>query len=721
MNLELWGGHECTINRLGDLYMDQSALSGHYRRLSDIDLFADIGFKALRYPVLWERIAPEQPDCCDWSWTDKVFDKCKARGLRIIAGLVHHGAGPVYASFETSDFVTGLARYARKAAERYDWIQDWTPINEPLTTARFACLYGHWYPHARAARSFWCVMLNQVDAIRAAMREIRSVRSDARLVQTEDLGRVYATPLLQYQANFENVRRFLTWDLLTGKVNRDHPLWRRLAKHGLADRLRAIADDPCPPDIIGVNHYLTSNRFLDHRVERYPGVRVGGNARNNYVDVEAVRVLRPYRAGFEGPLQEAWDRYRIPIALTEVHNGSTREEQVRWFAESYETAQSLRAQGVSIQAVTAWSLLGAYDWQSLLTRPVGRYECGVFDVSSGVPRPTALARHIEALSRGDDQPSVGHGWWTRDVRFTFAPVDVPVNAQIDTGGRGSAPTGTRKPILIVGASGSLGKALMRACVLRDLDFCVPPRSDLDLTKRETIEAILAEQSFSAVINAAGWVRVDDAETAPEACRGVNTFGAVALARACARLHIPFVGFSTDLVFSGTVNRPYIETDHTAPLNVYGRSKADAEKAIMQDSPNALIIRTAAFFSPDDASNFAHWVVRSLLEKRRVKCASDIIVSPTYTPALAHAVLDLLLDQEAGIWHIANQGATSWYEFGCRLAREMKLDEAHIAPVLAADMNWRATRPRSSALSSNRGQLLRDIDDGIGEFARAWRV
>src|SRR5262249_35416523 len=141
--LELWGGHEYTVNRVAGAYHDQTVRSGHQRRIDDLDRFAALGLKALRYPVLWERVAPRTPDAFDWAWTDARLSRIRELGMRPIAGLLHHGSGPGYTSLLASDFPVRFARYARAAAERYPWIDDWTPINEPLTTARFSALYGH--------------------------------------------------------------------------------------------------------------------------------------------------------------------------------------------------------------------------------------------------------------------------------------------------------------------------------------------------------------------------------------------------------------------------------------------------------------------------------------------------------------------------------------------------------------------------------------------------
>lgn len=244
-DLELWGGHECTVNRVGDRYFDQTIRSGHHHRLSDLTLFAELGLKALRYPVLWERIGPDQPGEYDWRWTDERLAEIRRLGMRPIAGLIHHGSGPHYTSLVAEAFPRLFADYARAVAERYPWIDAWTPVNEPLTTARFSALYGHWYPHATDETLFWTALLNQIDATRMAMAAIRSVNPAARLVQTEDLGQTYSTPPLADQAAFENHRRWLTWDLLTGRVTKDHPFWPRFKRFGLADRLKAISDDPC--------------------------------------------------------------------------------------------------------------------------------------------------------------------------------------------------------------------------------------------------------------------------------------------------------------------------------------------------------------------------------------------------------------------------------------------------------------------------------------------
>jgi dTDP-4-dehydrorhamnose reductase len=164
--------------------------------------------------------------------------------------------------------------------------------------------------------------------------------------------------------------------------------------------IKQFAEDPCPPNIIGLNYYLSSERFLDHRGELYPGEYFGGNGRDRYVDVLAARVRSE---GLGGPFQllrEAWERFQSPIAITECHNGCTREEQIRWFYEVWREARGAREQGVDLRAVTAWTLLGAFDWNRMVTEEANHYEPGVFDIRGPQPRPTAMVSVLRQLSKG---------------------------------------------------------------------------------------------------------------------------------------------------------------------------------------------------------------------------------------------------------------------------------------------------------------------------------
>ncbi|HZH04910.1 MAG TPA: family 1 glycosylhydrolase, partial [Myxococcaceae bacterium] len=369
---EVWGGLECTVNRVHDRYFDQCLRNGHCDRPEDLEAFAALGIKALRYPTLWETVAPNGLENADWSWPDLRLPRLRELGVRPIVGLVHHGSGPKHTSLVDPAFPSGLAAYARAVAERFPWVSEYTPVNEPLTTGRFSGLYGHWFPHGKDHATFARALLVQCRAVVESMRTIREVNPAAKLVQTEDMGRTYGTPLLSYQVEFENQRRWLSLDLLCGRVDRSHPFWEHLLSWGAGQaELEFFLENPTPPDVVGLNYYLTSDRVLDERLEHYPEWSHGGNGRHQYADVEAVRVRPEGMAGHELILQQAWDRYRLPVAFTEVHLGSTREEQLRWLLEAWEAVKNVQARGGDVRALTVWSLLGAYDWNTLVTAERG--------------------------------------------------------------------------------------------------------------------------------------------------------------------------------------------------------------------------------------------------------------------------------------------------------------------------------------------------------------
>ena len=325
--LELWGGVECTVNRVHDEYFDQLERSGHAHRASDLDRFAELGLRTLRYPILWERLAPNGIRSADWSWADERLGRLRELGVKPVVALVHHGSGPRSTNLLDPTFADRLAEFAHAVAVRYPWVESYTPVNEPLTTARFSALYGHWYPHHCNASSFAQALANQYRAIVLSMRAIREVNPKAQLVQTEDLGKTYSTRPLAYQAEFENHRRWLTWDTLSGRLDPKHPMWDYLEGSGIERRaLEWFLENTCPPDLIGVDHYVTSQRFLDHRLERYPLDRRGGNEWQSYADLAAVRVMAEDVFGPRTLLRETWERYHLPIAVTEAHLGGTREE-----------------------------------------------------------------------------------------------------------------------------------------------------------------------------------------------------------------------------------------------------------------------------------------------------------------------------------------------------------------------------------------------------------
>jgi dTDP-4-dehydrorhamnose reductase len=679
---ELWGGVECSIVRLGEEYRNEFEETGHQQSLADLDRVAALGLRTLRYPVLWEAVSPDHPLKQDWRLADERLGRLKELGITPVVGLLHHGSGPRYTNMLDPAFPEGLARHAEGVARRYPWLEMFTPVNEPLTTARFSGLYGHWYPHRCDLASFLRCLVNECLGTLLAMRAVRRIIPGARLVQTEDLGKVFSTPRLAYQAAYENERRWLSLDLLSGRVDSAHPWYQTFIRHGIGEaELATFLSGEAVPDILGINYYATSERYLDEALQLYPSSFHGGNARERYADVEAVRVDLPAeQLGARARLTEAWERYRIPIAVTEVHHGSTREEQLRWLADVWQSACGLLREGVDIRAVTAWSLFGAVDWNTLLTERRGFYEPGAYDTRGPVPRLTALGKAVRQIASGVEpsHPALDRpGWWRREGRHYHAPT-LP------------APPLLKRPraILIAGAGGRLGRELVRHCRQRGLDVITPARQEMDITRISEIEATVRAHRPWAVINAAGIV--EEGLTPQHHIFGVNSLGAENLARVCSRRGIALMTFSPERVFDGALGRAYVEGDTICPACIIGGSKAEAERRVLRAHGDALVIRAGRLFGPEDDAE-------TLLKLHAAALEGRPFLSGSYAPDLVRAALDLLVDGETGAWHLSNQGAVSVAEF------------ARLFPSLRASP---AAARRLIVLGSERGSAMPSLGDAL---------
>ena len=274
---------------------------------------------------------------------------------------------------------------------------------------------------------------------------------------------------------------------------------------------------------------------------------------------------------------------------------------------------------------------------------------------------------------------------------------------------------TTPPILITGAQGTLGQALRRVCRIRGLQAVALDRAALDVADARSIDRAMRQHQPWAVVNAAGYVRVDAAETDEARCYRENATGPRLLAAACAGHGAQLLTFSSDLVFDGRQTAPYLEHDPPRPLSTYGHSKALAEQAVLAALPAALVVRTSAFFSAWDAHNFVHHALAAARAGEPFAAADDLVMSPTYVPDLVNTALDLLLDGARGRWHLANQGAHTWAGLA-RLALDLAgLDAASVVPRPAAAFGWAARRPAYSVLGSAHGALLPSVESGLRRY------
>nr|MDQ6890386.1 dTDP-4-dehydrorhamnose reductase [Bacteroidota bacterium] len=384
------------------------------------------------------------------------------------------------------------------------------------------------------------------------------------------------------------------------------------------------------------------------------------------------------------------------------HMNCTREEQLRWFKEAWDNCSELKKEGVNIKAITAWSLLGAYDWNSLLTREEKHYETGVFDITKKILRPTAVAKLIRSLVKTGTyhHPVINEkGWWHKSY---------PRNKNIFENSGNS-------PLLIIGCNGTLGSAFIKLCERRAISYCAFSHHDLDITKNGQIEKAIDEFKPWAIVNTTGYVRVDDAESDWEKCFKLNAEAPGNLAQICKKNGLQLMTFSSDLVFDGEKQSPYIELDSVKPLNIYGHSKARGESLVLNNYSSSLIIRTSAFFGPWDKFNFAFHILNSLKERHTCTAVKDVTVSPTYVPDLVNKALDLLIDEEKGIWHLTNEGMLTWYDFAEEIALRGGYKRENIVSCFQEEMEWKARRPEYSALESDKGIRLPSLQHAIDQF------
>lgn len=710
--IEIWGGIEATINRVGDNYLDQSEYSGHYKREDDVDLIASLGIKMLRYPVLWEKHQPQKDTIIDWTFVGKNLLRLKELQVEPIAGLVHHGSGPKFVNFFDGSFEKGVADYARLVATKFPWLEYYTPVNEPLTTARFCGLYGHWYPHESSEYCFYKILLSECKAVIMAMKAIREINPDAKLIQTEDLGKVYSTPLLQYQADFENERRWLSYDLITGALTPDKWMWGFLLHVGIEEQeLHYFLENNCKPHIAGFNYYITSERYLDEDVQRYPEHVHGGNGRHRYADVEVVRVPFEQETGPKVLIKEAWERLQLPIAITECHLHCDREEQMRWFYEIWLELNQLKIEGVDVRALTAWAIFGTFGWNSLVTKPRGIYESGVFNLSSGSPRPTALARLLQELARNgtSNHPVLEtNGWWKQEKRIAYPNDQIAVK-------KIKKPKPQSKPILILGKSGMMGVGFNNICADRNIRNLWLDTLDLDLADPYTIEKLIQDHNPWAIITTEENLQIDEAEKYPEQYFKLNCTIPTLVAQVCKKHNVKLLTFSSGFVFDGIKKSPYLESDVPFPINKYGKIKAQAEASLLQHNPQTLIVRTGLCFSPWNDNSIVGGLLLKLKEGRPFQAAQNLIVSLTYIPDLVHQSLNLLLDDECGIFHITNPGEINLANLVRKVAEMARFDPYLIENKVTFPSKFKAAWPINTTMQSEKGIQLPTFESALKHY------
>ncbi|MDX6698859.1 MAG: dTDP-4-dehydrorhamnose reductase [Solirubrobacteraceae bacterium] len=253
--------------------------------------------------------------------------------------------------------------------------------------------------------------------------------------------------------------------------------------------------------------------------------------------------------------------------------------------------------------------------------------------------------------------------------------------------------------MVTGAGGMLGRDVVRAAEAAGHDVVGLAHGDLDVTDAGAVRAAVAVAAPGAVVNCAAWTDVDGAESAEDAATRVNGPGAGNVAAAAVGAGAGVVHVSSDYVFDGTKDAPYVESDPTAPVSAYGRGKLAGELAVLEGEGTRAVVRSSWLFGPG-GPNFVETMLRLAGERGDVRVVGDQIGCPTYTGHLAPALVALAAGGATGLFHVAGTGAASWHGF----AREI-FTASGVAVALhettTAEFPRPAPRPAFSVLASER--------------------
>ena len=362
-----------TINN-GRTRVDEMASCGHYERWrEDFALVAEMGIGYLRYgpPIhtTWLGVGKY-----DWDFADRTFAELKRRNIVPIVDLCHFGLPDWLGDFQNLEFSQLFGAYARAFAERFPWVQLYTPVNEMYICATFSARYGWWNEQQSSDRAFVTALKNIVKANVTAMREILAVRPDAIFIQSESSEYFHAeTPAAIRHAELANSQRFLSLDLNYGR-RLDSEMYEYLLDNGMTrDEYHFFLDNRLKQHCIMGNDYYVTN---EHRVAADGGTRPSGEI-----------------FGYSEITRQYHDRYRLPVMHTEtnLNQGPLGTEAVDWLWKEWANVLRVRNDGVPVVGFTWYSLTDQTDWDSALREVRGNVNpLGLYDLDRKI-RPVGEA------------------------------------------------------------------------------------------------------------------------------------------------------------------------------------------------------------------------------------------------------------------------------------------------------------------------------------------
>ncbi|MFL6228153.1 MAG: family 1 glycosylhydrolase [Pyrinomonadaceae bacterium] len=358
----------------GTVRVDEMERCGHYERWrEDFELVREMGITFLRYGVPLHKVFTSA-DRFDWSFADEAFGALRGMGAVPIVDLCHFGVPDWIGDFQNPDFPALFARYARAFAERFPWVQLYTPVNEMYICAKFSARYGWWNEQLTGERAFVNALKHIVKANVLAMRTILEVRPDAIFIQSESSEYFHAdSPDAIKPAEVMNAERFLSLDLNYGR-RVESEMYEYLMDNGMTrDEYHFFLDNTLKHHCIMGNDYYVTN---EHRVAADGSTRAAGEV-----------------FGYAEITWQYYDRYRLPVMHTETNlqQGANGDEAVKWLWKEWANVLRVRNDGIPVVGFTWYSLTDQIDWDTALCEENNRVNpLGLYDLDRKI-RPVGRA------------------------------------------------------------------------------------------------------------------------------------------------------------------------------------------------------------------------------------------------------------------------------------------------------------------------------------------
>ena len=331
--------------------LDEYELTQHYQLWKrDFDLVAETGVKYLRWGIPWYRVQPA-PDRWDWEWTDQALDYLvNIKGITPILDLMHYGT-PLWLenSFINASYPHRVAEFAHAVVRRYKaLVRYYTPLNEPMVNADMCGNKAEWPPYLSGDDGYVKLTLALAKGIILTTQAIKAEQPESVTVQVEALWHTFTKDsALEDHAKQNNARRYLCFDLSTGRVNEDHVLANFLCSHGMADaEMEWFRRNAVTFDFFGANFYPWS----------YSELRKKSNGSLQYI------VGDPSGGSIAIVLSDVYKRYHMPIMITETSARRDISGRARWMDETLDAVRALRLEGIPIVGYTWFPLFTMVDW-----------------------------------------------------------------------------------------------------------------------------------------------------------------------------------------------------------------------------------------------------------------------------------------------------------------------------------------------------------------------